>query len=323
MNSNTALKLGDLILPNNILYAPLAGFTDLAFRRIAKQFKPGLMFCEMVKIEALIRGIDNTLDMLEYDEDMHPIGAQICGSNPKLSKECAKIIEDKGFDIIDFNCGCPVNKVIKDGSGSAMLKTPELIGEILSEIISGVKIPVSVKVRIGWDFNSINILDIVQIAEKAGAAAITIHGRTRSQGYSGPSNWEYIKESKKIAKKIKVIGNGGLFEPLDIEKMFKETNCDGVMVARGALQKPWIAKEWESYCLNKQEGFFIDKKALFLEHLHYTQMICHERQVLLEMKKIAASYLKNLKDIKHLRIAIMNSSSTEDVFSAVNNFNWA
>src|SRR3984957_7146171 len=183
----TPFLLGKTVLRNNIFYAPLAGCPDFPFRRMSAHYRPGLMYCEMVKMDALVRHDQNTFHMLDFDKKMHPIVGQLCGSKPALAGQAARIIEDLGFDVVDLNCGCPVDKVTKDGSGSGMLKTPELIGEIISEMVSAVKIPVTVKIREGGDDKNFNAKGVTKMVEKAGAAAICIHGRTRSQGYKGPA----------------------------------------------------------------------------------------------------------------------------------------
>jgi len=159
-------QLGDLVLANRIFYSPLAGCSDFPFRQMAAKYRPGLMFCEMVKMDALIRHDQNTYHLLDYEPSMHPIGGQLCGSNPRIAGRSAKIIEDLGFDVVDFNCGCPVDRITKDGSGSGMLKNPELIGEILFEMVAAVSIPVTVKIRAGWDESSINAEEITQKSQK-------------------------------------------------------------------------------------------------------------------------------------------------------------
>src|SRR3984893_6443256 len=176
-------QLGALQLPSNIFCAPLAGCSDLPFRMMTTKFQPGLVYCEMVKMDALVRHDPHTYRLLDYETSMHPIGAQLCGSKPQLAGKSAKILEDLGFDVVDLNCGCPVDKVTKDGSGSGLLKNPQLIGEIISQMVASVRIPVTVKIRAGWDAQNINAEEITEIAEQAGAVAICIHGRTRSQGY--------------------------------------------------------------------------------------------------------------------------------------------
>ncbi len=217
------LQLGSLKLPNRVIYSPLAGCSDLPFRRMAAKFRPGLIYCEMVKLEALTRGDPHTFHLLDYESDMHPIGAQVCGAKPGLAAEAARIIEDLGFDVVDLNCGCPVDKVTKDGSGSGMLKNPELIGEVIANMVAAVQIPVTVKIRAGWDDNSITAATITQIAEKAGAKAIAIHGRTREQAYRGPANWDHIKACKEVAKEIYVFGNGDVFDAEAGLNMFSQT----------------------------------------------------------------------------------------------------
>src|SRR3990172_2025748 len=186
--------LGKLKLSSNIFCAPLAGCSDLPFRRMTSFYQPGVLFCEMVKMDALIRNEPKTLEMLQFEKEMHPIGGQLFGSKPAIAGPCAKILEDLGFDSIDLNCGCPVDKVTKDGSGSGMLRNPTLIGEVIANMVAAVKIPVTVKIRIGWDLDSIVAPLVTQIAEEAGAAAICIHVRTRAQAYRGPANWDYIRE---------------------------------------------------------------------------------------------------------------------------------
>jgi tRNA-dihydrouridine synthase B len=228
-------QLGKIELPNNILYAPLAGCSDYPFRKMSALYNPGLIYCEMVKMEALIRNDQGTFHMLDYDTGMHPIGGQICGSKPEIAGKAAKIIETLGFDVVDLNCGCPVDKVTKDGSGSAMLKTPNLIGDVIANMVAAVKIPVTVKIRAGWDEDNILAAEVTQIAEKAGASAICIHGRTRKQAYKGPAIWDYIKAAKNAAKNIKVIGNGDVLDGSSAQKMFEYTGCDAVLVARGTM----------------------------------------------------------------------------------------
>ena len=181
-----SFRLGAVELPSNVFYAPLAGCSDLPFRAMSCRYRPGIVYCEMVKIDALIRNDPNTYRLLDYEVGMHPIGAQICGSKPDIAAASARIIEDLGFDVLDFNCGCPVDKVTKDGSGSGMLKNPELIGEVLAKVIASVRIPVTVKIRAGWDDRSINAPLITQIAEKAGAKAIAAPGKSGNANRTRP-----------------------------------------------------------------------------------------------------------------------------------------
>lgn len=316
--------IGNTQLPNKVLYAPLAGCSDLPFRKMSCRYRPGIVYCEMVKMDALIRHDSNTYRMLDYERDMHPIGAQLCGSKPKLAKEAARILEDLGFDVIDFNCGCPVDKVTKDGSGSGMLKTPNLIGEILSSVVAAVKIPVTVKIRAGWDDAHINAVEITEIAERAGAKAITIHGRTREQGYKGKANWDHIKACKNAAKTIQVIGNGDVFDAESALQMFSYTGCDAVLVARGTMGQPWIAED----ILRALEGLapkmrtVMDLKKSLFEHFDCILKYQPERQSMLDMRRVGCWYLKRLTGVKELRVQLNRSASTSEVFQHLEAFPW-
>lgn len=311
-------------MPNNVFYAPLAGCSDLPYRFMSSKYRPGIFYCEMVKIDALVRHDPHTFRLLDYEPGMHPIGAQICGSKPKMAAEAARIIESLGFDVLDFNCGCPVDKVTKDGSGSGMLRNPALIGEVLSQVIAAVKIPVTVKIRAGWDENSINAAEITQIAEAAGAKAITIHGRTRAQGYKGPANWDYIREGKKAAKTIQVIGNGDVFDAESASKMFSYTQCDAILVARGTMGQPWIAEDIQRHLngLPPIERTVESQKKCLLEHFEAIVRYQSERQSLLDMRRVGCWYLKKLEGVKTLRMQINRASSTAEVFRFIEEFSW-
>ncbi len=316
--------IGKAELPNKVLYAPLAGCSDLPFRQMSCRYRPGIVYCEMVKIDALIRNDQNTYRMLDYDVGMHPIGAQLCGSKPKIAAAAARIVEDLGFDVIDFNCGCPVDKVTKDGSGSGMLKTPDLIGEVISNIVAAVKVPVTVKIRAGWDDKSINAVEITRIAERAGAKAITIHGRTREQGYKGKANWDYIKECKEAARDILVIGNGDVFDAESALRMFAHTKCDAVLVSRGTMGQPWIAQD----ILRALDGLdplprsIDDLRNSLLEHFDCIVRYQPEKQSLLDMRRVGCWYLKRLVGVKELRVLLNRSASTSEVFQHLERFSW-
>ena len=314
--------IGSTELPNKVLYAPLAGCSDLPFRRMSCRYRPGLVYCEMVKIDALVRNDPNTYRMLDYDSDMHPIGAQLCGSKPKMAAAAARIIEDLGFDVIDFNCGRPVDKVTKDGSGSGMLKTPELIGEVISSIVAVVQIPVTVKIRTGWDDKNINAVEVTRIAERSGAKAITIHGRTREQGYQGKANWDHIKACKAAAREILVIGNGDVFDAESALRMFAHTGCDAVLVSRGTMGQPWIAED----ILRALAGeaplvrSIRDLREGLLEHFDSIVRYQPERQSLLDMRRVGCWYLKRLTGVKELRAQLNRSASTQEVFEHLDRF---
>lgn len=304
------------------MYAPLAGCSDFPFRRMSAKYRPGLIYCEMVKMDALVRYDQGTFHMLDYHADMHPIGGQICGSKPAIAGQAAKIIENLGFDVVDLNCGCPVDKVTKDGSGSGMLKNPERIGEVIANMVAAVKIPVTVKIRAGWDDNSINAVTITEIAEKAGAQAICIHGRTRSQGYKGPANWDHIKACKQAAKTIKVIGNGDITDADAARRMFEHTGCDAVLVARGTLGQPWIAQdiirhlEGEAPIVRTTE----DYRQALLEHFIYTAEYQHARRTVVDMRRVGCWYFKKSAGTRAFRELISKAESPEQVRDLIMNF---
>ena len=316
-------QVGSVTLPTNVLYAPLAGCSDFPFRRMSRKYGPGIVYCEMVKIDALVRHDAHTYRLLDYAPDMHPIGAQICGSKPKMAAEAARIVESLGFDVLDLNCGCPVDKVTKDGSGSGMLRTPDLIGEVLSEMIAAVRIPVTVKIRAGWDEQSIHVEEITRIAESAGARAIAIHGRTRAQGYKGPANWDYIRACKAAARNIQVIGNGDIFDAKSAARMFDYTQCDAILVARGTMGQPWIADDIHRHFSGCPiQRTTEDHRAALFEHFDQIVRYQPERQALLDMRRVGCWYLKRLEGVRALRMEINRSKSTVEVFGHLNRFPW-
>lgn len=297
-------QYGPLQLTSNLFYAPLAGCSGFAFRKLGARYSPGLHYCEMVKMEALWRFDSDTFQMLDFDAAMHPLGAQICGADPSLAGPCAQIIEDLGFDAVDLNCGCPVDKVTKDGSGSGLLQTPEKIGEILANMRARVRIPVSVKIRSGWDEKNINASLITQIAESAGATAITVHGRTRAQGYKGPADWQVIKECKERAKAILVLGNGDLQCRSDLTKMFEQTGCDGFVIARGSMGQPWLCQNSTSN--TKAENALAEcslPRALshIAQHVECTVLYQGATRALIELKKASTWYLQRHNEARALK----------------------
>jgi len=225
----------------------MAGCTDLAYRKIARRFGCQIAFTEMVKDKPVVQGNPKTLDMLQTADWDHPLGMQVVGRDPELMGEAAKRLEALGADVIDVNLGCPVPKVVNDGCGAALLKEPEQVGRILDAMVSSVKVPVTIKMRTGFgDGDDDRFLEIARLAGECGAGAITVHGRTRKQMYTGFSNHEAIRAVKEVAR-VPVIGNGDIRSGADAKKMIEDTGCDGVMLARGALGNPWIYKEVEQY----------------------------------------------------------------------------
>lgn len=316
--------LGSLKLSSNIFCAPLAGCSDLPFRRMTSIYQPGLIYCEMVKMDALVRHDPNTYRLLDYETSMHPIGAQLCGSKPEIAGKSAKILEDLGFDVIDLNCGCPVDKVTKDGSGSGMLKNLTLVGEVLANIIAAVKIPVTIKIRAGWDENSLVGPQIVEIAEKVGAKALTVHGRTREQGYKGKANWDWLRACKQAAKNILIIGNGDLFDAESVEKMFLHTGCDGALIARGTFGTPWIIED----VYRRLSGLppilrtALDYRDALLQHLEYVCLYHAPRKAAMDLRRIGCWYLKRGQGTRRLRENLNKSKTIEEIRQHIIEYPW-
>lgn len=253
---------------------------------------------------------------------MHPIGGQICGSKPQIAGQAAKIVQDLGFDVIDLNCGCPVDKVTKDGSGSGLLKNPNVIGDIIANIVAAVSVPVTVKIRAGWDENSLVFREIVKIAEQAGAVALCIHARTRQQGYEGNANWKWIKEAKDVATKIKIIGNGDLFTADAAIRMFEETGCDAVLVSRGTMGQPWIAQDIAKLDRGEaiSERSVRERKELLLDHFGQSIAYGSDRKAVLDMRRVGCWFFKKAKGNKSFRDAISHAQTVADIRDLIVNF---
>ncbi len=318
------IKFKSLTLPSNVFYSPLAGCSDFPFRQMASLYPVGLMYCEMVKMDGLVRHEPNTYHLLDYRDSMRPIGAQLCGSNPKLAKPTARIIEDLGFDVIDLNCGCPVDRVTKDGSGSGMLKNPLLIGEVLAEMVAAVQIPVTVKIRAGWDSHLLNAPEITRIAEEAGATAIAIHGRTREQKYRGKANWEIIRQCKEVARNIHVIGNGDVFTAQDGLNLFEQTGCDAILASRGTMGMPWLAEDIKRLD-SGQLPLVIDDQTIYahlLEHIHFIRLYKAPNKAILDTRRIGCWFLRSCKKGKNLRQELNACTSMDEVIKLMKCHDW-
>lgn len=317
-------KIGNLEFENNICLAPMAGFCNSAFRRIAREMGAGLVFAEMVSDKALFYGDKKTLEMLKMTEEERPIAQQIFGSDKESFVIAAKkVMEIMKPDIIDINMGCPVPKVaVKSQAGSALLKNPEKIEEIVKAVVEAVPVPVTVKIRSGWDQNSINAVEVAKVIEKAGASAITVHPRTRSQGYSGKADWSIIKKVKESVN-IPVIGNGDIKDALDAKRMIEETNCDAVMIGRAALSNPFIFKEINYYFKTNEllpKVKDTEKIDLALKHLDYLLEIKNEKVAILEMRTIASNYIKGMEGSTKIKQSIFMCKTKDELIKILKDY---
>ena len=298
-------KIRDVVIDNQVCLAPMAGISNSAFRRIAKEMRCGLVFAEMVSDKAIVYKNEKTKKMLYVTPQERPIAQQIFGCDTESFVQAAKIIYDEMKpDIIDINMGCPVPKVaLRAQAGASLLKSPNKIYDIVSSVVQAVPCPVTVKIRSGWDANNINAVEVAKICEKAGASAITIHPRTRAQGYSGQSNWHIIKEVKD-AVSIPVIGNGDIKKAEDAKRMIAETGCDAVMIGRGVLGNPWLIRETVQL-LNGEQSYvninYEDKINMAIKHLKYLTTTKTKQQAVLEIRGHIAWYLKGLPGGKEIK----------------------
>ena len=310
-------KIGNIKIENNVVLAPMAGICNSAFRRIVKEMGAGLIYAEMVSDKALYYGSEKTKKMLYMTEYERPIAQQIFGSDKESFVVAAKkVYELMKPDIIDINMGCPVPKVaVKSQAGAALLKNPEKIREIVTAVVESVPCPVTVKIRSGWDSNSINAKEVAKICEEAGASAITIHPRTRSQGYEGKADWKIIKEVKDSVS-IPVIGNGDIKSMEDAKRMIDETSCDAVMIGRASLGNPYLFKQVIHY-LNTGEKLEDltprEKIDLIIKHFNYLLEIKNEKVAVLEMRSHAAWYIKGLNGSKELKAKIFKCETKEEL----------
>ena len=317
-------KIGNVEIKNNVVMAPMAGISNSAYRTIIKEMGAGLIVAEMVSDKAITYGNKKTIDMLYMTDFERPIAQQIFGSDINSFVSAAKFIENKMKpDIIDINMGCPVPKVaVSAQAGSALLKDPDKVYEIVKAVVNNVSVPVTVKIRSGWDSKTINAVEIAKVVEKAGASLITVHGRTRAQGYSGKVDLDIIKKVKENVS-IPVIGNGDIKSCYDAKYMIDYTKCDAVMIGRGILGNPWLIKECVDYLENgipPKEVTIEEKFNMIKRHMDLLLSTKNEKVALLEMRTHIAYYLKGIPGTKELKQKIFKTKTKKEIIDLLDDF---
>jgi len=313
--------IGPLELKNRVILAPMAGITDLPYRLLMKQFGAGLVFSEMVSAKGLTYAGKRTSELLQSRPEERPLGIQLFGSEPETLATAARLAEPYG-DLLDINMGCPVNKVVKDGSGSALMKSPAIIARMIASVRATTDLPLTVKIRSGWDHHSRNFLEVGRIAENEGADAITLHPRPRSQGFGGEAAWEEIGELKKVLS-IPVIGSGDIFTPGDADRMIKQTGCDAVMIGRGGYGNPWLVRDSIAHIAGTEPPAPPDPdERLEVARRHHDLHIeiYGEKKALLEMRKHLCWYARGLPGAAAFRAAINKAESIDRQKTLVEEF---
>ena len=318
------MKIGNVNLSGNVILAPMAGVCNSAYRKICKEMGAALVCAEMVSDKGMVYNSQKTKDMLYFEESERPISQQIFGSDKETFTKAAKMVyEIMHPDIIDINMGCPVPKVaVRSQAGSALLKNPDLIYEIVKSVVETVPIPVTVKIRSGWDFNSINAVEVAKICESAGASAITVHPRTRSQLYSGKADLDIIKKVKE-AVNIPVIGNGDITDIKSAKHMLEYTKCDAIMIGRGVLGNPWLIKEIDTYLKTGEvlpPPSYKDRIDMCYKHLSYLLKIKNERVSVLEMRSHIAWYIKGMPYHKEIKNLIFKAQTKTEITEILDNY---
>ena len=314
------LKIGNVELQNNIILAPMAGLTDLPFRLVCEKYKPGLVVTEMVSSKALYYNDEKTKQLLKMDGEKRPVSAQIFGSDIESMTYAANYVS-KIANIVDINMGCPAPKVVKNGDGSKLLLNLDKVYEIVKAVVRNSSVPVTVKIRKGWDSEHIVAVEAAKAREKAGASGIAVHGRTRAEYYTGIADWDIIKKVKENVN-IPVIGNGDIKSPEDAKKIFEQTNCDGIMIGRATLGKPWILEQIRTYLENGTIRQISNKEILetILNHIELEVKEKGEYTGIREMRKHICYYLKSLPNASTVRDKINHLESKEEVESELVSF---
>lgn len=318
-------KIGNVEIKNQVVFAPMAGVSNISYRQIIKEMGAGLIYSEMISTMGIVYNGKKTIDLINFNENERPISIQIFGSDLKSFVEAAKYIEENFHpDIIDINMGCPVPKVaIKSQAGSALLKDPDKIYEIVKAVVDSTNTPITVKIRSGWDDKHINAVEVAQKIESAGASAIAIHARTRSQGYSGSANWNIIKEVKQSVK-IPVIGNGDITTPELAKQMLNETGCDAIMIGRATLGNPWIIKEIVHYLDTNEllpKPTKIERIEMIKTHYNLLKKYSNTTHALLEIRTHALWYLKDIPGTKEIKTKICQAKTEEEFMNIIKELN--
>lgn len=314
------LKIGNVELRNNILLAPMAGITDLPFRLICEKYGAGLTCTEMVSSKGIFYDDSKTKLLLDLSGEKRPVAAQIFGSNVDTMKFAAKYVSETA-DIVDINFGCPAPKIVKNGDGSKLLLNLDLLEEIARGVVEESNVPVTAKIRKGWDSNNIVAVEVAKRLEKAGVSAITIHGRTREEYYSGKADWNIIKEVKESVN-IPVIGNGDITCKEEALRMFEETNVDGIMIGRATIGNPWIFEQIINYLEGKEERYISNKEKLevITEHINLEVKEKGESVAVKEMRKHLAYYVKGTKDASKIRVKINEIERKDELINCLNEY---